>query len=522
MKEGDILGLPSVPHISPAYPRGPYRFRNREYFIVAYETERASLLQMVPQPLVPNARNLVLYEWIGMPDSSGFGDYQESGVVIPCVLPDGQEVNYVAEMYLDCEPPIACGREIWGFPKKRGYPSLRVDSDTLVGSLQYASQTVAVGSMAYKYEVVPDADAAKSLTKLNACLKVIPGLGGKPAIAQLIGYNLCDVEVLGAWRGPARLHLLSSVGAPVDLLPVRRVVEGKHIIANLTLPFGRVLHDYLSPEASHQQLPAQITAEEEEANRRVFFTPDEVRSVAAMPAVAPSFPGASHPVLTTHQGVLILYETEDLSLILPHLPEDLELVSPTLYFQIGEMEGIGVGAYNRSQLCVLVKRSAGAAEGEKFFYPLLCLANCSACITYGREKYGKPFKYGVSQLKVDKDTLAISVKYGSQEVVRGSMLFKHNRVPEQELQDILSTPELFLKFIPSSEGSGPELCQLVTSNNINVNVDDVYQGSAALTFAPHVHAPFADLPIKRIITAFHYTSTSTQLPAAILKDFLKK
>jgi len=34
-----ILASPSMPLASPSYPRGPYRFINREYFIVTYETD---------------------------------------------------------------------------------------------------------------------------------------------------------------------------------------------------------------------------------------------------------------------------------------------------------------------------------------------------------------------------------------------------------------------------------------------------------------------------------------------------
>jgi len=35
------------------------------------------------------------------------------------------------------------------------------------------------------------------------------------------------------------------VNAPVADLPVRRIVGGRHFIADLTLPAGRVIHDYL-------------------------------------------------------------------------------------------------------------------------------------------------------------------------------------------------------------------------------------------------------------------------------------
>lgn len=35
-----------------------------------------------------------------MPDSTGFGDYAESGTVIPCTF-EGKEINYTLQMYLD-------------------------------------------------------------------------------------------------------------------------------------------------------------------------------------------------------------------------------------------------------------------------------------------------------------------------------------------------------------------------------------------------------------------------------------
>jgi acetoacetate decarboxylase len=76
-------------------------------------------------------------------------------------------------------------------------------------------------------------------------LKLIPDVDGKPAIAQLVAYNMTHITVKGSWTGPARLHLIPHVNAPVADLPVRRVLGGRHFIADATLPYGRVLHDYL-------------------------------------------------------------------------------------------------------------------------------------------------------------------------------------------------------------------------------------------------------------------------------------
>ncbi|TJW42198.1 MAG: acetoacetate decarboxylase, partial [Mesorhizobium sp.] len=74
----------SMPLTSPAFPPGPYRFANREYLIITYRTDPVRLRALVPEPLeVDEHRPLVKYEFIRMPDSTGFGDYTESGQVIP-------------------------------------------------------------------------------------------------------------------------------------------------------------------------------------------------------------------------------------------------------------------------------------------------------------------------------------------------------------------------------------------------------------------------------------------------------
>ena len=45
------------------------------------------------------------------------------------------------------EPP-----RIWGFPKKYAHPKLEIVKDTLTGTLAYAGQLVAMGTMGYKHE----------------------------------------------------------------------------------------------------------------------------------------------------------------------------------------------------------------------------------------------------------------------------------------------------------------------------------------------------------------------------------
>src|SRR5258708_32392898 len=75
----------SMPLTTPSFPPGPYRFYNREYFIITYRTDPEALAAVVPEPLEV-IEPIVKYEFIRMPDSTGFGDYTETGQVIPVRL----------------------------------------------------------------------------------------------------------------------------------------------------------------------------------------------------------------------------------------------------------------------------------------------------------------------------------------------------------------------------------------------------------------------------------------------------
>ena len=247
MRREDVLHLPSMPLAGPSYPKGPYRFIDREYMVISYETDMDLIRAQLPEPLEPTDTPLVHYEWIRMPDSSGFGSYTECGLVIPCLF-HGMPANFISQMYLDDDPPIAAGREIWGFPKKYAHPVLDVVKDTLTGTLEYAGQLVATGTMGYKHESMAGhgEQTTAILTKTQINLKLIPGVDGTPGICQLVAINLSDITVKGSWIGPGRLHLVPHVNAPVADLPVHRVVGAHHFIADLTLPYGRVLYDYLA------------------------------------------------------------------------------------------------------------------------------------------------------------------------------------------------------------------------------------------------------------------------------------
>lgn len=234
----------AMPLTAPAFPPGPYRFVNREYLIVTYRTDIDRLRAVVPAPLEVDDPH-VKFEFIRMPDSSGFGDYTESGQVIPVTF-KGRKGSYTHCMFLNDHPPIAGGRELWGFPKKLASPTLQPETDVLVGKLDYGSVRVATCTMGYKHRALDTEMVRAALASPNYLLKILPHVDGSTRICELVEYRLTDITVKGAWTGPGALSLLPHALAPVAELPVLEVISTQHILADLTLGLGNVVHDYLA------------------------------------------------------------------------------------------------------------------------------------------------------------------------------------------------------------------------------------------------------------------------------------
>ncbi|HTQ71157.1 MAG TPA: acetoacetate decarboxylase family protein, partial [Acidocella sp.] len=97
-----------------------------------------------------------------------------------------------------------------------------------------------------KQKPLDPADVITSMKKLNINLKWIPDVDGSPKIAQLVGYYLEDIDLKFAYTGDARLHLVPHANCRLADLPVHKIHYGTHLCADLTLPYGRVLHDYLA------------------------------------------------------------------------------------------------------------------------------------------------------------------------------------------------------------------------------------------------------------------------------------
>jgi acetoacetate decarboxylase len=100
--------------------------------------------------------------------------------------------------------------------------------------------------MTYKYKALDLATVSKSLEVPGFLLKIIPHVDGSTRICELVKYRVSDVVVKGAWTGPASIELHPHCLAPVATLPVVEVLSAIHMLTDLSLSGGEVVHDYLA------------------------------------------------------------------------------------------------------------------------------------------------------------------------------------------------------------------------------------------------------------------------------------
>jgi acetoacetate decarboxylase len=242
-KEDVLAYAYAMPFASPAYTAAPDRFFDRPALTVSYRTDFDRVRALVPEPLVVGDP-IVTLTFLFMV-APGLGDYYEVSQGITVSL-NGRPLNFRPAMYASNVAAILNGREIWGLPKKFGSPTLSVQHDTFVGTLEYSGCLVARATMGYKHREMDPDEARKSLSVPCVVLKIIPHVDGKPRILELVSFEYQDLVIKGAWTGPGGLELFHHALAPLAQLPVREIVSVSHTICDVTLPCGNVVYDYLA------------------------------------------------------------------------------------------------------------------------------------------------------------------------------------------------------------------------------------------------------------------------------------
>lgn len=235
----------SMPSTAPLYAEGPYEYRDCWWMFIMFRTTPEVLRELVPEPLKPNPKNIMTIS-LGAPHAAGFGSYHEVLIAVPASFKDISG-RYVPYMYLDSDIPIACGREIWGWPKKEARISV-FEKDGMVrsvverGGIEIIKASVVLGDLVKE----PQQLAPPEPRYFN--LKIIPSVkqGVPPDVQQLTTTTLENYKVKRAYKGNATLEFGLSPADPLHRIKVEEILAGYYLFMDCDLTYGDVLYDYLA------------------------------------------------------------------------------------------------------------------------------------------------------------------------------------------------------------------------------------------------------------------------------------
>ena len=249
----DLKGF-SMPLTAPLYGAPPLKYFDSKIVTVVFKTSPEVLRKLVPQPLIPNPDNLMF----AYTSSLNVQDYQSGGFSFPggnyfeivIGIPVGFNMtkgNYCVVMYLDKGPTgVPIGREIWGYPKK--FANITFDEGEGKVSSRVARFGTTIMKLNFertqKVEPVPPRPPTPTFN-----LKLIPSVrkDAPPDVMQLTS-TVSELKRKEMWRGKGSLEFGSLSADPLGDIPVLQIIAAQYEVAEGSLPFGEVVHDYLAKE----------------------------------------------------------------------------------------------------------------------------------------------------------------------------------------------------------------------------------------------------------------------------------
>jgi len=253
-----------MPASNPLYPPLPHFFSGYTLSVV-YESDPEIIRELLPEPLEPDPRNLVVLNVEDWRWTMPVGPLMESGVWI---LAKYKNIHgsYLPFMYEDSDGALAAGREMFGYPKKFAKVSLtfggqRIGSGEQVNDLGGAREMMTgvvnrCGINLYRINVALTEKAERTDELLPGIsfgegtinLRIIPNVDNKPLIQDLtfFPHTAEDRKISEAWRGPATISFEESPSDPIYKLKPIRVLGGVYQrVDEMWLRGGKILHKYI-------------------------------------------------------------------------------------------------------------------------------------------------------------------------------------------------------------------------------------------------------------------------------------
>lgn len=232
-----------MPVDAPLYSKPPIYYKNTEALSFSYETDEAAVAEMLPDGLSvpsPPTASLMLIRY----PFSTLGPYEEAILALGCTW-QSQLKNYIAHIVVNTDPPMAAGREIWGFPKKFARITLQMEGDLIWGTMERPSgQLICTGVI--RPEVPVNLGEASQVAGTSLSLRVIPSPeeGAPPSLMELIETSSTSTT-LEAWQGPGfvQYHSTSNLD-PWHKIVVKKMLNATYRRYDMVLGYGKIIKRY--------------------------------------------------------------------------------------------------------------------------------------------------------------------------------------------------------------------------------------------------------------------------------------
>lgn len=211
---------------------------------------------------------------------------------------------------------------------------------------------------------------------------------------------------------------------------------------------------------------------------------------------------------------IIEYET-DIEALRAAVPAPLEVKSNIVKYEFIRMPSYGLGDFTESGQVIPVEYN-----GEAGGYIHTMVLNGPTSIAAGREIWGFPKRNANPKLYLDNgDALVGVLDYGTLRVAQASMGLKHKKVDLAAVKKAVSGATFVLKSIPHVDGT-PRVCELVKFYLKDVTVHEAYTGPASLQLFDHALLPMNALPVRKVLSAVHFTVDVTVDYGEVVVDYL--
>lgn len=236
---------------SQMYGRPPYFYRGTRTITVLYTVDGEGLDGLLPPGVELADENPVVSVTVTHNVDSAFGPYDEMWFYVRVTF-EGETFMFNPLMYVTADSSMACGREVWGFPKKLATVQWNEldDGFAVVGSRPSTERLLDL-------RFVPGEPAGESrLAEVghpSLTLRLIPNYRGhgEPDLAQLIStvtprrILLDDDGKERFWRGTAEVTVGKGTDQdPFGLFAPVELLDAWMSYSDFEIPAGVLVHDY--------------------------------------------------------------------------------------------------------------------------------------------------------------------------------------------------------------------------------------------------------------------------------------